>query len=112
MNNSQSVHTEHVLLRFTISDNNVFGLKLYRAPTDMGSSGTKNRLPNEVDFSDLLADDIIVAVKIESRILEVLQFWRVISRDNDEIVVMVNNIIGSGYCGEFVFDRMAGLAGA
>jgi hypothetical protein len=113
---SLAVHTEHVLTECWVGDANAPDLRLFRAPTVHDSSGTHKRLPHEISWHDLRKDDMIVALQTEEvgpsdRVISVLQFWRVLEVRDGEARVLVNNLVGCGEDGEFVYDRLVGLVG-
>ena len=109
-------HTEHILFECWVSDSNAPDVHLFRAPTVLNGSGTHERLPHKVNWKDLCTGDKIIAIQIDSvgsgiEVLSILQLWHVLEVVEGEARVMVNNIVGSGGDGEYVYDRLAGLLG-
>ena len=113
---NEVAHTEHVLRFANVGPNNAPDIRLYRAPTVMDGSGTHLRLPHRVQWDDLRAGDIVIALQIgdmngNSEAVDILEFWRVISAGSGEAEVMVNHLVGFTN-GEVAYDSLAGMVGA
>ena len=109
-------HTEHEIWDCWVGPANAPDVRLFRSPTVLDGSGTYERLPHEIRWTDAKKGDVILALLIDERddiptTVDVLQFWHVLEVDDDTLHVEVNNIVGSAADGEYVYDRFAGLLG-
>jgi hypothetical protein len=114
----RGVHTEHILFECSVGPDNADGVQLFRAPTVLDGSGTHQRLPHSITWEDMRSGDRIVAIRFVDlgngvRVIDILQFWHVLEKGEggDTFRVEINNIVGGGGDGEFVYDRIAGLLG-
>jgi hypothetical protein len=112
-----TVTVEHELVECTVGPMNVGeDVMLFRAPVVLDGSGTHKRLPQQVQWEHIQEGDAIFAIAIDasfdSPIIDTLQFWRVIRKDDEEsFTVQVNNIVGMGANGQQVYEQMAILVG-
>jgi len=99
------------LYRFEITENCVYDgdceLEIFRAPTDMGTSGTLDRLMKKITWEDIVVGDILmVQMKNESVICR-FEFWRVLSKnENNEIVADVNCLVGMAQSGQQIYNNL------
>ena len=118
MSDDRIITTEHSLVECAVGpDNCGSDILLFRAPVILDGSGSYKRLPHQVDWSHLQEGDAVIAITFHDgpssqKVLDVLQFWNVLRRDGqDTLIVSVNNVVGMAGDGQYVYDRIAALAG-
>ena len=87
---------------------------LFRAPVVLDGSGSYKRFLHQVQWEHIQEGDALFAISIDNDIdppiIDILQFWRVIRKEDDEsFTVQVNNIVGMAANGQQVYERMAAL---
>lgn len=113
----RTITVEHELAECTVGPMNVpDDVMLFRAPVVLDGSGTHKRLPQQVRWEHIQEGDAIFAIAIDSSfdspIIDTLQFWHVVRKEDEEcFTVMVNNIVGMGAFGNHIYASMAKLVG-
>ena len=112
----RAITVEHTLYKCVVGPNNCAnGIILFRAPVVLDGSGTYKRLPHQVQWQHLQEGDAVIAIDIGEgpsgqKVLDVMQFWRVLRKEDDEsFEVEVNNIVGMAGFGDYVYNQIARL---
>ena len=117
MTEERTIDVEHTLRKVWVSPDRLpSDIILFRAPVILDGSGSYKRLPHQIQWSNLQEGDAVIAMVLGDgpsgqAILDLLQFWTVLSINDDVFEIEVNNIVGMAGDGVYVYNQIAALVG-
>lgn len=117
MTDQRKINVQHTFRKVHVSPDRLpEDIILFRAPVILDGSGSYKRLPHQVQWANLQEGDAVIAMVLGDgpsgqAILDLFQFWNVLSIDDDVFEIEVNNIAGMAGDGVYVYNQIAALVG-